>query len=73
MPRRVAEAFASWSLLAAASKNVRLVVTERTEIRVFLSWLVNEYEGNISDLEYLERTKILTDDDVIDWETWVSE
>jgi hypothetical protein len=68
----VAEAFKSWHLLEVASHHESLYPDARTEIRVFLSWLMVDCGGALDDLEWLEQIGILTDDDVIDWETWAS-
>jgi len=69
----VREAFTTWELLMAEMKLAGLYPEARTEIRVFLSWLIEKCLGNDADLAYLERVGLITDDDIIDWETWCEE
>lgn len=50
-------------------KQVGLDPAARTKHRVFLSWLFDECQGRMEDLGYLEAAGLITDDDIIDWET----
>jgi hypothetical protein len=68
----VASAFELWSELAVESKQVGLHPEPHVETRVFLSWLMDVCEGSLADLAWLESVGIITDDQIIDWETWVA-
>ena len=69
VPRRVLEAFTTWELLMVEMKQAGLYPAARTENRVFLSWLFDECQGRQEDLSYLEAAGLITDDNIIDWET----
>jgi hypothetical protein len=65
----VAVAFSAWSLLTVEMKQNGLYPEAHVEVRVFLSWLFDECDGDIADLEWLESVGIISDDQIIDWET----
>ena len=69
VPRRIREAFTTWSPLMAEMKQAGLYPEARTENRVFLSWLFDECQGRQEDLAYLEASSLITHLDIIDWET----
>lgn len=71
LPEKVREAFESWTELMAEAKAARLFPSEQTLTRTYLGHLIVDKGGSISELAWLEKAKIITDDDVIDWETSV--
>jgi hypothetical protein len=72
LPRRVQEAFKTWSPLMAEMKSVHLWPEAQTENRVFLSWLFDECHGRDEDLSYLESVGLISKRQIFDWEVWTN-
>lgn len=72
LPAKVADAFDSWKELLDLAEEVRLYPSANTLARTFLGHLITDKGGSISELAWLEKAGIVTDDQIIDWETSVA-
>lgn len=61
-------AFEPWALLEQDMKVCELYPNAQTEVRVFLSWLMDEHAGELSDLAWLLAHDYVTNAQIIDWE-----
>jgi hypothetical protein len=71
-PKKVREAFDSWTELISWAKAVGLDASTQTLSRAYLGHLVLDKQGGLDDLAWLAATRVVTTQQIIDWELSVS-